>query len=77
MKQVIAMTKQEEQRFQDRLARHLDELRWLYMELYGSDAMFAELLDNLRRFAGERSNPLKKRDLEREEIGRASGRERV
>ena len=56
----------EEQRFQDRLSRHLDELRWLYMELYGSDAMFAELCDNLHRFAEERSAALKKRDLERE-----------
>ena len=60
------MTKKEGQRFQDRLARHLDELRWLYMELYGNDAMFAELCGNLRRFAEERSAALKKRDLERE-----------
>ncbi len=52
--------------FERRLARHIDELRWLYMELYGNDAMFAELCDNLRRFAEERSNPLKKRDLARE-----------
>ena len=29
--------------FQERLHRHHDELRWLYMELYGNDAMFAEL----------------------------------
>ena len=28
--------------FQERLNRHHDELRWLYMELYGNDAMFAE-----------------------------------
>ena len=63
---VCFMTKKEEQRFQDRLARHLDELRWLYMELYGNGAMFAELCDNLRRFAEERSTALKKRDLERE-----------
>ena len=60
------MTKKEEVLFQSRLARHLDELRWLYMELYGNDAMFAELCDNLRRFAEERSTALKKRDLERE-----------
>ena len=29
------MTQKEEGLFQSRLARHLDELRWLYMELYG------------------------------------------
>ena len=52
--------------FERRLDRHLDELRWLYMELYGNDAMFAELCENLRRFAEERSSALKKRDLERE-----------
>ena len=52
--------------FERRLTRHLDELRWLYMELYGNDAMFAELCNNLRRFAEERSAALKKRDLERE-----------
>lgn len=52
--------------FERRLSRHMDELRWLYMELYGNDAMFAELCDNLHRFAEERSAALKKRDLERE-----------
>lgn len=60
------MTKNEEQRFQTRLARHIDELRWLYMELYGNDAMFAELCGNLHRFAEERSAPLRRRDRERE-----------
>lgn len=60
------MTKKEEVLFQSRLARHMDELRWLYMELYGNDAMLAELCDNLHRFAEERSAALKKRDLERE-----------
>ena len=52
--------------FERRLARHIDELRWLYMELYGNAAMFAELCGNLHRFAEERSAALKKRDLERE-----------
>jgi len=60
------MTKKEEQRFQDRLIKHMDELRWLYMELYGNGSMFAELCDNLHRFADERSAALKKRDLKRE-----------
>lgn len=52
--------------FERRLARHIDELRWLYMELYQNDAMFAELCGELHRFAEERSAALKKRDLERE-----------
>lgn len=29
--------------FLNRLNRHLDELRWLYMELYDNGSMFAEL----------------------------------
>ena len=53
------MTKGEETLFQNRLTRHMDELRWLYMELYGNDAMFAELCDNLYRFADERPAALK------------------
>lgn len=28
--------------FETRFCRHLDELKWLYMELYGNDAMFAD-----------------------------------
>lgn len=27
--------------FQDRMAKKTDELRWLYMELYGNDSMFS------------------------------------
>ena len=60
------MTKKEEALFQARLARHLDELRWLYMELYDNGDMFAELCDGLRTYAGERPAALKKRDAERE-----------
>lgn len=52
--------------FQQRLAKHHDELRWLYMELYGNDSMFAELCDQLYRFYLERSADLKKTDLYRE-----------
>ena len=26
--------------FEKRLAKHMDELRWLYMELYDNEAMF-------------------------------------
>ena len=35
--------------FQDRMAKKTDELRWLYMELYGNDSMFFELCDQLDR----------------------------
>ena len=38
----------EDKVFLERLERHHDELRWLYMELYDNDSMFAELSDNLR-----------------------------
>ena len=60
------MTKKEETLFQTRLERHLDELRWLYMELYDNEAMFDELCGELRVYAEERSAALKRRDLERE-----------
>ena len=35
--------------YKKRLERHHDELRWLYMELYGNSSMFAELCDNMER----------------------------
>ena len=60
------MTKKEETLFQARLGRHMDELRWLYMELYDNDSMFAELCDELRVYADERPAALKKRDIQRE-----------
>ena len=60
------MTKIEETLFQQRLHRHLDELRWLYMELYHNDSMFAELCEMLHYYAEARSAALKKRDLTRE-----------
>lgn len=53
--------------FQKRLQKHHDELKWLYMELYGNDAMFAELCDNLYRFYMERNRELISMDTEREE----------
>ena len=66
MNEVNTMTKTEESRFQARLSRHLDELRWLYLELYHNDSMFAELCEQLHSFAQERPKALKKRDAERE-----------
>lgn len=52
--------------FQTRLERHHDELKWLYMELYDNDSMFAELCTNLYQFYKERRRQLKTRDKERE-----------
>ena len=52
--------------YRKRFDRHLDELRWLYMELYDNGSMFAELCDNLYRFYDERAKDLKKLDRERE-----------
>ena len=53
-------------RFQERLKKHHDELRWLYMELYENDSMFAELLENMRTFWLERNAALKGQDERRE-----------
>ncbi len=52
--------------YEKRLKRHEEELRWLYMELYGNDSMFAELCDGMRHFYEERGADLKKRDEGRE-----------
>ena len=63
---ITAKKAEEDWIFQKRMERHHDELRWLYMELYGNDSMFAELCDNLRRFYLERKEELRALDLERE-----------
>ena len=60
-------TKNSEQEFQRRLEGHIEELRWLYMELYDNSSMFAELCDFLHAFYEERSNALKSRDRQRED----------
>ena len=52
--------------YRRRFERHLDELRWLYMELYENGSMFAELCDNMERFYLERNRELKESDIERE-----------
>ncbi len=53
--------------FEERLKRHHDELRWLYMELYNNGDMFAELCENLHDFAVKRDTELMHLDLEREQ----------
>ena len=45
---------QEPDHYMKGLQRHHDELRWLYMELYGNDSMFAELCDRMGEFYRER-----------------------
>ena len=56
----------EEKIFDRRFARHFEELRWLYMELYDNSSMFAELCDNMRRFYLERRKALRASDAARE-----------
>ena len=58
--------KKKDDRFQKRMAIHHDELRWLYMELYGNEAMFAELTFQMYEFYQARKASLKNRDEKRE-----------
>ncbi len=52
--------------FEQRLKKHHDELRWLYMELYDNGSMFYELVENLRKFYIERREGLKAIDRQKE-----------
>ncbi len=53
--------------YMERLNRHVDELRWLYMELYDNGSMFAELCENMRSFYRARNEELKALDRSREQ----------
>ncbi len=53
-------------RFQKRLEKHHDELRWLYMELYDNADMFAELCTEMYHYYEARKDALKKSDQARE-----------
>ena len=65
-----AKKKEENDRiFAQRLGRHHDELRWLYMELYGNDDMFAELCGQMKRYYDMRNDKLKQLDAQREAAG--------
>jgi len=55
-----------EKNFAQRMEKHQDELRWLYMELYGNDAMYAELCEQMHDYYLKRSTELKKRDIKKE-----------
>ena len=59
--------KREEERYSRRLGRHLDELKWLYMELYDSQEYWEELLAAMKQFAMQRKSSLKKLDETREQ----------
>lgn len=61
-----AMTKNE-QLWKCRLERHLDELKWLYMELYDNQQMFDELCAQMKQFYQERKPSLKHLDGDREQ----------
>ena len=52
--------------FYFRMQKHIDEFRWLYMELYSNDSMFAELCAQIREFYDQRSSSLKAMDRKRE-----------
>ncbi len=52
--------------FENRLQKRLDELKWLYYELYGDDQSFQYLLSLIRKFYSERAASLKKLDRQRE-----------
>ena len=52
--------------FEQRIEKHQDELRWLYMELYGNDAMYAELCEQMHDYYSKRSTELRKRDIKKE-----------
>jgi len=52
--------------YRRRFDRHLDELKWLYMELYDNGSMFAELCDRIHCFYEERGKELKRQDARRE-----------
>ena len=53
------------QEFASRLAERKEELRQLYMELYGRETMFLELLDVMEEFHEARGPQLKQRDAEK------------
>ena len=58
-----------EPEFSDRLAKHYDELKWLYAELYHNDQQaFSYFCDMLYEYYSQRSPVLKQWDQMREEV---------
>lgn len=56
-----------EQIYEKRFAKHIDELKWLYMELFDAPELFEELCTAMHEVYGQRKAALRKLDLEREE----------
>ena len=48
--------------YRKRLDKHMDELKWLYMELYNSQDMFDGLLKGMEGFYKERAGRLRALD---------------
>ena len=59
------MTHSNESIYRSRLERHGNELRELYMRLYGNEAMYKSLLSGLENYYAQRSGRLKTRDTEK------------
>ena len=49
MEQVEKMENKADNIYQTRLERHLDELKWLYMELYDNQWFFDDLMTSFMR----------------------------
>lgn len=60
------MTKQEKV-YEERLKSRIDELKWLYMELYNNREMFDDLCRNMKDFYAARKAGMKKLDAQREQ----------
>ena len=62
----VREAEKEDRSFETRLGRHMDELKWLYMELYDSQEHFDDLLKNLKGFYEDRKASFKDLDKARE-----------
>ena len=66
----ISAVEKDDSVYQTRLNHHMDELKWLYCELYQDDPLVMEhlsqLLDGLKTFYDTRNTELKASDLSRE-----------
>ena len=58
--------KKEEEIYEARFQKHIDELKWLYMELYDDQEHFDELSASMKQFYDTRKKGLKASDLTRE-----------
>ena len=58
--------KKEEEIYEARYQKHIDELKWLYMELYDDQEHFDELCASMKQFYDTRKKGLKASDLTRE-----------